>query len=151
MVADGERARRAWRDLHRLMEAQQRRWTRGVAELGLTMVQAHALMELAAAEPGPMSRIAAQLHVDPSWVTGLVDRLEERGDVVRRPSPSDRRVKIVQLTEQGRQTNEALHRLTYDPPAEFVRLPDDDLRQLVRIVAGALELEEEPPSTGRRR
>lgn len=37
-----------------------------------------------------------------SNVTGLVDRLERRGLIVRREVPGDRRVKRVELTEAGR-------------------------------------------------
>jgi len=112
----GEIAGRAWRLLRELLEAHQVRWRRALAERGLTMVQAHALMRMSEMPPGPMSRLAERLGVDPSWVTGLVDRLQARGEVVRRPSPEDRRVKIVELTGAGRETCQALLRLSGEPP-----------------------------------
>jgi DNA-binding MarR family transcriptional regulator len=67
----------------------------------LTAMQAKLLM-LVAAEPQPMRRLAEVFHCDPSNVTGIADRLERRGLVVREPSPDDRRVKNVTLTSAGR-------------------------------------------------
>jgi len=133
-------AARAWRLLRDLLAAQETRWRRGLAERGLTVVQAHALMEMAEMPPGPMTRLADRLGVDPSWVTGLVDRLQARGDVDRRPSTEDRRVKIVELTEAGRATRQALLRLTYEPPRELLELPEEDLRELLRIAGDILLL-----------
>ena len=50
----------------------------------------------------PMNELAALLACDNSNVTGLVDRLEARGLVTRQPSPEDRRVKHIVLTDAGR-------------------------------------------------
>jgi DNA-binding MarR family transcriptional regulator len=109
--------------------------------MGLTTVQAHAIIEMANLPPGPMTRLASHLGVDPSWVTGLIDRLEERGDVTRRPSLRDRRVKIVELTPGGQQTRESLYELTYEPPASLLELPEHDLRELLRILGSAVKRE----------
>jgi DNA-binding MarR family transcriptional regulator len=97
-------------------------------------------MQMAEMPPGPMTRLADRLGVDPSWVTGLVDRLQARGEVDRRPSAQDRRVKIVELTEAGQETREALLRLTYEPPPELLELPEEDLRELLRIAGDILQL-----------
>ena len=134
-----EIAARAWRLLRALLEAQQARWRRGLAERRLTTVQAHALMEMAEMPPGPMTRLAERLGVDPSWVTGLVDRLQARGEVARRPSPEDRRVKIVELTGAGRETCHDLLRLSEEPPPELLELPEADLRELLRIAGDVLQ------------
>ena len=60
------------------------------------------LLALVVTEPRPMSRLAVQLHCEPSNVTALVDRLERRGLVERRPDPHDRRVRQIAPTEAGR-------------------------------------------------
>jgi DNA-binding MarR family transcriptional regulator len=65
----------------------------------LTMLQAKAL--LAADQPVPMRAIADQVHAEPSNVTAVIDKLEQRGLVERRPNPADRRVKLVAATEAG--------------------------------------------------
>lgn len=61
------------------------------------------LLALVVTEPRPMSRLATVLHCEPSNVTGLVDRLERRGLVERRPDPQDRRVKQIAPTDEGRE------------------------------------------------
>jgi DNA-binding MarR family transcriptional regulator len=55
-----------------------------------------------------MRRLAQKLKCEPSNVTGIVDRLEARGLVERRPDPSDRRVKLAAATEEGRRVARSL-------------------------------------------
>src|SRR5947209_9979554 len=62
----------------------------------LTPLQAKSL--LAAEESVPMRRIAHRLHAEPSNVTAIIDRLESRGLVERRPDTGNRRVKLVAAT-----------------------------------------------------
>ena len=50
----------------------------------------------------PCGKLAQKLKCEPSNVTGIVDRLEARGLVERRPDPADRRVKLAAATEEGR-------------------------------------------------
>ncbi|WP_258725811.1 MarR family winged helix-turn-helix transcriptional regulator [Cellulomonas sp. NS3] len=69
-----------------------------VGRHGLTPVQARAVLMLD--EPVPMSSVAGHLACDASNVTGLADRLEALGVAERIPS-SDRRVKLLRLTERG--------------------------------------------------
>jgi DNA-binding MarR family transcriptional regulator len=65
-----------------------------VAELhGLTLRLLHT--------PRAQREIAAHIGCDPSYVTGIVDRLEEIGAVERTADPTDRRVKRIVLTELG--------------------------------------------------
>src|SRR5204863_5907000 len=69
--------------------------------LELSPVQCHVLHLIEPGRPLPMSRLAATLSCDASNVTGLIDRLESRGLVRRRPSQQDRRVKVLELTPTG--------------------------------------------------
>ncbi|MFE7352295.1 MarR family winged helix-turn-helix transcriptional regulator [Streptomyces sp. NPDC057543] len=104
----------------------------------LTGAQARVL-GLLALEPMPMRRIAQKLKCEPSNVTGIVDRLETRGLVERRPDPADRRVKLAAPTEKGARTAQELRdSLTFarEPLAE---LSDEDratLRDLLRRMLG---------------
>src|SRR5262245_45828037 len=71
------------------------------AEFGLSPVGVKLLQIL---EPGlelPMRQLAERCYCDASNVTGIVDKLEERGLVERRDSPEDRRVKLIALTAAG--------------------------------------------------
>ncbi|MEU3251661.1 MarR family transcriptional regulator [Streptomyces sp. NPDC006997] len=67
----------------------------------LTGAQAK-LLSLLSLEPLPMRKLANRLRCEPSNVTGIVDRLESRGLVERRPDPGDRRVKLAAATPEGR-------------------------------------------------
>ncbi|MEU9985340.1 MarR family winged helix-turn-helix transcriptional regulator [Streptomyces sp. NPDC007971] len=59
------------------------------------------LLSLLSLEPLPMRKLAQKLKCEPSNVTGIVDRLETRGLVERRPDPADRRVKLAVATDEG--------------------------------------------------
>ncbi|QOV38595.1 MarR family transcriptional regulator [Streptomyces ferrugineus] len=77
------------------------------AEHALTGAQAR-LLSLLTLEPLPMRKLAHKLKCEPSNVTGIVDRLESRGLVERRPDPADRRVKLAAATEEGRRVARSL-------------------------------------------
>ena len=86
----------------------------------------------------PMRAIADMLHCDASWVTGIVDGLEERGYVVRQPHASDRRIKVVAITELGEKAKAtAIARLHEPPTAMLDALTQNEqrtLRDLLRKV-----------------
>ncbi|MEU5892979.1 MarR family transcriptional regulator [Streptomyces sp. NPDC047461] len=77
----------------------------------------YALMRFLAGSDGALQReLSHRLGYDPSAIVGLVDDLEKVGFAERRPSPDDRRSRIVVLTEDGRaflrDTDEAGLRVT---------------------------------------
>ena len=95
------------------------------------------LKVLAALEPGtprPMGVIADACNCDPSMVTWLVDRLEERGLVERTMLATDRRVKTAALTPLGISTKERLFARMYEPPEELVALNKATLESLRRAL-----------------
>ncbi|AWI28414.1 MarR family transcriptional regulator [Streptomyces sp. ICN441] len=108
------------------------------ARYRLTGAQARVL-GLLAMEPTAMRRIARQLKCEPSNVTGIIDRLEARGLVERRPDPADRRVKIAAATEEGHRTarglRDALH-FAREPLAELSPQERRTLRDLLRRMLG---------------
>ncbi|AEW93878.1 MULTISPECIES: MarR family winged helix-turn-helix transcriptional regulator [Streptomycetaceae] len=104
----------------------------------LTGAQARVL-GLLAREPLPMRRIAEQLKCEPSNVTGIVDRLEVRGLVQRRPDPADRRVKLAAATPAGHATAERLRAslgFAREPLAALSREDRTTLRDLLRRMLG---------------
>ncbi len=90
------------------------------------------------AEPRPMGELAQEMHCDSSNITGIVDRLTERGLVERRAAEGDRRVKLVALTDAGRELRAELDRRRSEPPPELARLSDDDAGRLRDIFSEAL-------------
>lgn len=67
----------------------------------LTAQQLHVLGFLSDKQPHPMSWLATLLFCDASNVTGIVDRLVALDLVKRVECQTDRRVKMVQLTDHG--------------------------------------------------
>ncbi|MFD9886278.1 MarR family winged helix-turn-helix transcriptional regulator [Streptomyces alboflavus] len=105
----------------------------------LTGAQARVL-GLLSLEPMPMRRIAQKLKCEPSNVTGIVDRLEARGLVERRPDPADRRVKLAAPTADGLTTARSLREsldFAREPLAELSREERESLRELLRRMLGA--------------
>jgi DNA-binding MarR family transcriptional regulator len=107
------------------------------AELDLHPGQAIAVRLLD--EPRPMGEMAEAMHCDNSNITGIVDRLEERGIVQRRAAEHDRRVKLIALTPEGGRLREELNRRMAEPPSALANLPESDQRTLSRILAKALD------------
>ena len=70
-------------------------------QIDLTIPQVKTLFLLESAGPSRMGSIAASLGIAVSATTTVVDRLVERGLVMRLSDPKDRRVVICELTEQG--------------------------------------------------
>jgi DNA-binding MarR family transcriptional regulator len=107
--------------------------TQDMEAMGLSKVMGQFLGAVCQSPPGPTNQLATRFGVDPGWVTDIVDRLEARGDLVRRPSPDDRRVKILEVTDSGRDTYRTLEAHFSAPPPELLEAPRDDLLALLRI------------------
>ena len=104
-------------------------------------MQCHVLHLVEPGRPLAMSRLAATLSCDASNVTGLVDRLEARGLLVRRPSPDDRRVKVIDLTPTGSRLRTQLLRRMTGQAVPLSRLSAPERRALVRMLERLVEEE----------
>lgn len=112
----------------------------------LTGAQARVL-SLLAREPTPMRKAAEQLKCEPSNVTGIVDRLESRGLVERRPDPADRRVKLAAVTAEGRSLASRLRAgldFAREPLAELTPAERTVLRDLLKRMLGTESGEDGP-------
>ncbi len=69
---------------------------------GVTAAQSGALYYLMANDGCLLTELSRALMLDKSAITGLVDRLESKNLVKRKPVPSDRRAIKISLTEPGR-------------------------------------------------
>ncbi|MEU8345293.1 transcriptional regulator, MarR family [Actinomadura meyerae] len=115
------------------------------AQLDLPPAQALVLTNLSG--PAPMRRLADWLSCEPSNVTGIVDGLEHRGLVTRRPAPDDRRVKHVVLTEAGERKRRQLRSATHALARTFFELPGPDQRHLRDLLARLLAAPPPSPNT----
>jgi DNA-binding MarR family transcriptional regulator len=132
-------AAEAWALMQRLLGPQRRRFMALASEYELSPPQLGALKAMDPDQPLAMSQLAGILGCDNSNVTGIVDRLEYRGLVERRPADHDRRVKLLALTDEGRALRESLAERLHAPPAELAALSAVDQRALRDILARALE------------
>ena len=134
----GSTAQEAWELLTELMMGQRGRMLAIASEFELAPAQVMALKALEPGSPRPMSELASAMRCDNSNVTGIVDRLEARGLVERRPGVNDRRVKMLEVTEEGEELRRRLHERLARPPEPLASLSDEDARALRDILARAL-------------
>jgi DNA-binding MarR family transcriptional regulator len=125
---------RAWQLLMKFFFAQRGHLPASGADFDLSPVQCHVLHLIEPGRPLPMSRLADTLSCDASNVTGLVDRLESRGLVQRRPGADDRRVKVIRLTPTGSRLRAQLLKRMTGRSLPLSRLSSEQQRALVKIL-----------------
>jgi MarR family transcriptional regulator, organic hydroperoxide resistance regulator len=134
-------ASEAWALMFDLMHASKRRFFAVASEFELSPPQVMALRLLDPDEPKPMSELAGALHCDNSNVTGIVDRLEDRGLVERRLAAHDRRVKMLAVTPKGADVRARLAQRLDEPPQQLARLSLEDQQALRDILRRAFTTE----------
>lgn len=105
------------------------------ARFALTTPQARALLALA--DAAPMRSLADHLRCDASNVTGIADRLEARGLVTRAARDGDRRVKLLALTDEGRELRAELEAAVLSASPVMVSLDSDERQTLRALLAKA--------------
>jgi DNA-binding MarR family transcriptional regulator len=111
-----------WATLLEVVMGQRNRFFSVLGEFGLTPGDLRALSVLELERSRPMRSLARAWGCDPSNVTGMVGRLEERGLVERRVNLADRRLKSVALTALGARTKADLFARLHQPPDELLTL-----------------------------
>ena len=88
--------------VQRAARALARRFDDALRPFGLTNGQFSLLMSLNRPEPPPMGPVASLLAMDRTTLTAALKPLERRGLVKLSQDPTDRRTRILLLTNQGR-------------------------------------------------
>jgi DNA-binding MarR family transcriptional regulator len=109
-----------------------------LAPFGIDHRELALLLFLDAREPESQQQAARRLGVDRTTMVGLIDALEGRGLVARRPDPADRRRNVIEITGAGRRTlrqatrasDKAEQRLLADLDADEAARLRDLLRRL---------------------
>ena len=104
-----------------------------------------ALMRAVSASDGePQNALAERLHISPSWMVAIVDQLERRGLLERRPHARDRRVRNLHLTAAGKKLLKQAERRAEQFDAQVSDpLTEPELQQLLDLlqrVAAGLDL-----------
>jgi len=82
-----------------------------------------------------LSELSEHLHIAPRSGTDVVDALQERGLVERRPDPDDRRAMLVSLTGEGRRVGAAIGSAREAETQRFFGLlSESDRADLARIL-----------------
>jgi MarR family transcriptional regulator, organic hydroperoxide resistance regulator len=133
----------AWSLLHWAMISNKQRLMAMGREFDLSPQQMIALRILGGGG-SPMGELAGYLGCDSSNVTGITDRLEERGLVRREAAESDRRVKLLVLTAKGEKLRDKLTEKLAEPPPFIANLSEEDQIALRDILRRALDAEPAP-------
>lgn len=137
---------RAWMDV--FMNRSMRGWHLFAKSTGLSMPQFSVLMQLHHKGACGMSEISERFEITPAAASQLVDKLVQGGLIVREEDPSDRRAKLLNLTEKGQELVEQGHAERYRWVDELGgKLTVEERAQvseaLDRLTRAAQELEEE--------
>ena len=130
---DRDTARIAWSAMCDLVLDNRRRQQVSEA-VDLPFGRLRALRRVAPA-PMTMGELAAAIGVDAPNCTPVVDDLEGRGLVERRPHPTDRRSKLVAATPEGVRVAARANDIMEQPPAALRALSPAELDRLAEILA----------------
>ena len=120
----------------RLSRLMRRHFLACAAELDLNASDADALYHLGRTTTARMGAVSAELGIEKTQLTHVIDRLEQRKLVRRQPDPTDRRAVVVSLTAAGRRAYERFtSKLVQDTPVSH--LDADQLAELARALAAA--------------
>ncbi|HEX2903943.1 MAG TPA: MarR family transcriptional regulator [Jatrophihabitans sp.] len=133
MSARAEHARSAWLAMRTLVLDQYDRRPAVADALGMSYIRVKALRRVAAG-PVTMRELAESIGSDPPYTSVLVQDLAARGLVERAERPDDRRVKVVSITQAGRETVRRADEIQNEPAAVLARLDPAELATLDRIL-----------------
>ena len=88
--------------LRRIFKALQNYSHEVSSKFGITGPQLWVLKTIIQSGSMPLGELSKKMYLHPSTITGVVDRLEKRGYVLRHRDQEDRRVVKVQLTPKGK-------------------------------------------------
>lgn len=124
-----------WRTMAAVVFEHRDGWRRDVVEQsGLPFSRIRVLRRLARRPMSP-KEIAEAATMDAPATTVAINDLERRGLVVRTAAPSDRRCKLVSLTDAGRAAVAHIETLRDPAPPVFDALDDADLYALRDVLA----------------
>ncbi len=128
------RAARVGMAVLRLSQAVKALTTAEAVELGLTPVQAQALLFVRYTKPflASVGRLAEALGVTHVTTIGVLDGLVRHGLVEKTASPLDRRVTLLRLTPAGEEICQRLGRFGHTLEEALAKLGDADMEALER-------------------
>jgi MarR family transcriptional regulator for hemolysin len=121
--------------IHDVAKQLRRRFDTEAQRHGLTLPQWRVIGQLAFADGVSQVELAGLIETDPMTVSGLVERLESKGLVVRVTDPGDSRAKIVKITDKARSMVKAMIVISEDVYAEaFDGINDADRASMLGVL-----------------
>jgi DNA-binding MarR family transcriptional regulator len=109
-------------------------WRRAVIEeTGLPFSRIRIVRRLAR-RPMTVKQVAEAATIDAPAATVAVNDLEDRGLVVRKTDPTNRRCKVVSLTDAGREMVQVIDGIDDPAPDALAALDDRELKALKAII-----------------
>ena len=113
-----------------------RRFAQRIAALDLHPGLFRILNVVEATEGQSQQAIGDAIEVPASRMVALVDELEERGLVERRPDPDDRRVRVLHLTAKGRRLLEQGRKIAAEHEADLTKgMKPGDRERLMALLS----------------
>jgi DNA-binding MarR family transcriptional regulator len=95
-------------------------------------------------DPQTASAIARHVRLTPAAVTALIDRLEKRGFVRRKPDPTDRRKVYVEAAEEAHRVTREAYLPLRDIGAEALsKYTEAELQTVANVLSDSLRIQEE--------
>jgi DNA-binding MarR family transcriptional regulator len=133
-MSSNDLADEVWRSIASLVHDNRDGWKRAVIEqTGLPFSRIRILMRLGR-QSMTVKQLAHAATMDAPATTVAVNDLEDRGLVVRETDPTNRRCKVVSLTDAGRQTVDKIDTTPDPAPNVLATLDPGDLKTLRAIL-----------------
>lgn len=107
-----------------------------IRAMGLTPPQFDVLAELGGTEGLTAAELSTSTLLAKASLTGIIDRMENKGLVVRHPVPGDRRATTIRLSPRG----ESLYRKAFPAQARYIRpffqraVSKQDINTMMRLL-----------------
>ena len=113
-----------------------------ISEFELSATLARTLMMMDPEKSMTMREAAQIAFLEPSNLTGVIDKLEARGLVKRSLDATDRRIKLISVTRAGAKLRTQIFARVREPAPWMLALSARDQRQLLVILRKGLAFEQ---------
>ncbi|MDY6967097.1 MAG: MarR family transcriptional regulator [Spirochaetota bacterium] len=86
-----------------------------------------------------INELARMVNLEPSSMTGLIDRMERDGLIIRQAFPGDRRAQHISLTENGHSVRESVMKVVDETLTNIFRnISEDSLKSAKEVLRNVL-------------
>ena len=130
---DQQRVQDVFHSFRRVHQAFYQKLSKAAQPMGITPVQALVLKVLSERSPIGLTELAERIHLGNSTTSGIVDRLEKAGFVMRERETSDRRAVRLSLTDAGADLWRRTDASRMEMLRPLMQLSDSDIDALLNV------------------